>query len=742
MSETILELGKRKHSDIIRKVEDSLGPGPEELQEFSISLDKYISLKNTDSIERVKVDVNRGTWIKEIAFPSRESVIFGFNEGTTKTINQANGIYSIGESTYYFHGSGLKTDMHVDKHNLACDMIFDKFKSGNFVSNGDWLDILYHFFPDARKNNPDYLYNFNDVSQVCKRIEHFRNYVTCGITTILESIPDENNLLICTVAMSNQSKLILSGILSKLNASRRYALTVYETGLNIYQGSEYVYYLTDIWQIPSSLDHGLVAGNGNRSSTDSMLERAIGSHRMHFCGENSTLIAGAYHPILDISSEDGVVYRRATGEINYSQLFYVPHKPWSIVCLTRGPVNMDLPDTSTNPETEVYKYRIQQFFLMTICNLLRNGFMTGESQKKLMKGGRLLNFLKQFKFTESRYYRAMQHPVRVRAKKVAYEVDEPVDAIDLIMRLGELTSETPYSTNDLYSLEWSQQLINRAVSTGMLIVKVISAQNFYYKFTRTQPRYTSHMNRIREDVMRRVAILSPLGKVMSANPKFPDYDALVYPQVDYTVHNGRSYDIEAPYDVVETANAGSAVASLSRMEFRGESTEDHCVSNVQKRKIKEERRKKKNTKSKSKKKGAKNKSSPESTSGKVPRKKNYTKNRTDSKPVRSKAKFDKSQNNPKSKISRYRKVPIEDGPEIQDASGIPFGDIDGLAPDIPSDPPDNAYSANSGGDDDGTLLFSIQEVPPEPHEHIEEIRPWKGPTLPKWGTKIVIDVDD
>lgn len=584
MSAEIFEVNKNEENELIRKIDRQMDGNLEKLEKFNQRLDDFIKLKGKDEVERQFIDLQVGTWIDKIQFHNREELSFIFNEGTEKRVSQENGIYVIGETTYSFTGIPKEVDLHIERHNSACLALEKTFSNGIFPTGQEWLKYLYEDFPAARKNDPDYLYNLNDTVRFCKRIDHFRSYLTTGLTEVISSFPDMPNVIICTLSMSRSSVLILSRILKKVNNRRVNKLTIYEGGLSEYSCNSYVYYIPDLWKLPSSFDHRILSEKQNQAPLDDMIARALGVDRIKYCTENSTLILGAYQPILDIVAVKGKVMRKSCNDFSYAQFMYVPHKPWSIVCLTRNGVLPYLDDSVVQSARSVFTSRNRVFINMIHCNIMRNVMMANKTQRSLLRGKNLLDNLKSNPFSTVFQFRTMLVPVPLTSKKIAYETANPVDSLELVVKVGDLKAGDPYTSNDLYSLGWDGNLVQRALSLGMIVAHSHSSQYFYYKYTRTNPSYRKHLDRVRGDIIKRVAILEANGNVVTTNKHFPDYDALAYPQIDFANHNGRDYSLQAPYDVVDRANQGYEVESLTLMRFKQERTEDHGPqTNVTKR---------------------------------------------------------------------------------------------------------------------------------------------------------------
>jgi len=445
--------------------------------------------------EVTQVNVSEGTYVKAVRFKNRKELEFTFNEGSTQDMLQTDKTYAIGEKVYAFLDNITHTaNLSTFHHNLAANYLHSMIDQLSLVPNAKILEILYDLFPKARTGHDDDFYNFFDINNFCSRVEHFRTYVTAALTMMLTSLPDVAPIIVCGVSLTRQSHYVLADMIKSINAKREYNLDYVASELPL-DSQVYVVYVTNVWVNPASVDHGVVLSSQSSRYTEERVLRSMGDYA-GFVSNNSSVILGSYAPIYDVYLDGDNYYSAQWASLGYSQVSYVPHKPWTLIQFaSKDSSNLSVVlDSTLNSSRFRHRYRIRQFRRMAFINIRRNFFLADESSRKDMSHSKfLVNNLKRGEVVANWTLSKIQMlKVRLKSKRLSYNYVTIKDATQTTIALSKLEEDVSYTIIDLNERGWNSDSIARSVQLGLLTVWKESTILRYKKYVRTNPDFKKH----------------------------------------------------------------------------------------------------------------------------------------------------------------------------------------------------------------------------------------------------------
>jgi hypothetical protein len=531
-------------------------------------MERVLDLEQQNLPDPVRIDVTVGTYVRAIKFLDTSTLQLVFNEGTRKDVSQNDGSYAIGEDVYYLLGSVRGTCLfNVYHHNLATNYLAKFIDRPYEISNKKWMTMLYDWFPSARKDKDDALYNYYDTNGYCSRIEHFRSYLTSGVALMLSKLPDDRRILVCGLLLSKESHYLLSDMLRNLNSKRFYNF-VFVSSDDVLDTNDYVVYVENLWVNPSSFDHHITTNSNSDRNLDFLFERALGD-REKFLSSNSILVTGSYTPVLDVFYADGAYYSASLDAYSYSQLAYVPHKPWTLLAIgsTMGSFLPVVQDSSVVDMVVRHRYRTMKFLRMSYINLRRNVSVSKSKFLQEMTHTKLLkDKLLSIAGSPDKWFltRIMRRDVSLKAKRLAYDFVDPVKATDLTVKVAGMKENTYYSQNQLTGMKWSMDTISRALSLGLITVWKDGTMLKYKKFDRNESMFRNVFQNPGNSSYRQASVINSDGSISMVVDSVSDSMVYVAPTISVVSNSGKEFNQEN----VEVEFPSSA-SSRSRFKFKG-----------------------------------------------------------------------------------------------------------------------------------------------------------------------------
>jgi hypothetical protein len=519
-------------------------------------VEDVLDIEKERESELVQVDVSEGTYVRAIRFEEDGSFNLIFNEGTEKEMSSDVSFYRIGEKTYRLHTSYENScDLNFNRHVMGINKIM-KYKEFILKTpNSVWIDVLYEDFPRARDNYPDVYYNMNDNRLIISRIEQFRSYVTVAIQTAIHSIPDQSDQYIIMVDFCSLSASIMRDIVQGCNSGRMFSIKMlhYDDRVN-YSELGSIYFVLDVWINPVSVDLNIVAAPRARYDFNERVSASLGS-KLKFLFDGSVLLMGQYSPILDCYVDNDTAYSLSTGDYFYSQFMYVPHKPWSLVAISTrdSPVKIYYKDHSELDAFQRLRERASMLLKQILISAQRNYKMADDRTRQKMVNHKDLEeyVLSNNKIPQERWYysQVMKMPIPLKVKMVAQEDYTIKQSIDLISKVSELEDEISYNRNELSLKGWSDNLISRAISIGLLTSWKEGTSFVYFKY---KDKVMLPKNIVINVKKPSASIVLPDGSIVKNNPRNELEDRVVtYPS---HVFDEGSYSKHIPYSE-ERANS-------------------------------------------------------------------------------------------------------------------------------------------------------------------------------------------
>lgn len=450
----------------------------------------------------VTVDVTVGTYVKSISFKDQENIVLNFNEGSSREISQGDSFYSIGEHVYNMsddvrHSVSINPLAHASVRNEM-----NRYQFPDRVPNSRWIEWIYRYFPDVRKNAPDALYNINDVCGIGTRIEHFRAFITRMFKVLLLKMPVDRKIAVCLVDFTTEYAQLVKGCVAECNGKRAssHIIQLFETEFDLIEFDGYVYYLTNMWVNSSLLDHGLIVdSNWSGRDPDEMLERALGYYS-HFITRSSSIILSSYHPILDVYKDyqKGRFESLQYGKYSYRQIPYVPHKPWTMMNLgLKGDDMMvSLSDSSEGEISKLFIARLKTLMMVCAVNVVRNSMLVRHDEASLLTEMKMLtsniDFSNSQKWGICSLYKST---ILLGSKKLSY-TDVSMDLmVKGCVLMNKLSPKVDYTRNDLISSGWNDEMINRCLDLSLLTIwkagKIIKFRKYESPMDRVKGHFSS-----------------------------------------------------------------------------------------------------------------------------------------------------------------------------------------------------------------------------------------------------------
>ena len=543
-----------RNNDTPMKLEELRRLLPTDSNSALTCLDHLKTMVDSEAIYRDKVvdiDVSEGTYVKAITFQSPEELTLVFNEGTVKVVDQTDGVYSIAEHIYDFSTNCLNDKkIKSTAHNTALARLTEQ--PCHLIPNETWIEVFYNHFPAARSFQPDALYNINDVTNTCRRIEHFRTYLLQALHDAFATITDAPGMAICLIDTSHKSRLVYEDLILAINNDRRYPLSLCETEDGPISSFNYVYYMRDPLVFPSNFDHNIaIAPGAKRYSADEQFDKALAFDKK-FISRSSSLLVGSYKPILDVySRQDGSLYSAQLYDYEYSQFYYVPHKPWVLINVAAKDDMYLLKafDSTDKPVSNRFRYRLLVFRCMSAINVNRNVAMADDQSLASMRPAEevlpgLIGELDLNQIFLSRYMRAT---VRLMSKRLAYRDVSVETVVKIPCLMNDLKVKVDYTQDHLKTLGWDSQTIARALELELLTITKNSSLIIYRKYIPSEKNYKRHLTRRPLDSLSTASVINSDGSV-SALDDGPDEKSYVLPFMG--VAHDRPFKDNVPYDDV------------------------------------------------------------------------------------------------------------------------------------------------------------------------------------------------
>jgi hypothetical protein len=509
------------------------------LSELSSLIEKEKSLKD----DSVVLEVTEGTYIHSIQFLNRERLVFRFNEGSDKEVSQKEGVYTIGEHVYQFSSSKLNS-LELNFYALKEAMKLLKVEHLRDISNEVFVRLIYDLFPKVRKGDDDRLYGIHDSNGLFSRFEHFSAHRLKAMRDAFSSLPDYS-YTVALIDHTRDSQYVMCDLIARLNVNRKNKLTVVsvEHG-ELSNVGDYVIYVKDVWNSPSMFKHKVKLGKGRYCDVDEAFDRAVAKDAM-YVSEYSTLFTTSYKPVLDIMWHDitNSFYRQPTSKYRFAQWVASPHKPWTLIALTIGPMVFMSPDSSEQEMVVVARYRMCLFRDMISINLKRN-LLLCRTQDLSSYEGCVTPYINEFfvDLTDSYLMSFYDEPVWFTAKKIRGDVPPvPTMIIKLPGLLDMMQCGVWYNYLELAELGWNEELITRGVFLGVLTLWRDSTNVTYKRYDPPPDKIKRHFSHYEHED---VTILNSDGSITPSNSRF-DSKVVLKKQESFD-HNGQDFSLEIP----------------------------------------------------------------------------------------------------------------------------------------------------------------------------------------------------
>jgi len=528
------------------------------------ALSDILLLEENIGVDDVDVSFEVGVYVRSVQYVDSENIKMTFNNGRDVLLSQRDGVYSIGEHVF---SMSKRLVGAFDMNLLPYHKVTNSLLSTDlyYVSNFELTNMMYHDLPNVRKNCEDDFYNYYNTTSYSSRIAQFRSYLVSGLYEVFSNpMTGDDVITIACIAFGKKSSYVIEDLIISINtdllanSSQRYELVFLRMG-ELFQGRGPVCYFFDAFVSPASIDFSITASSKSEPNITNSVKRSLADYEKYIHSGSSVLLS-AYKPIRDVFIDGSDAYSLKLDDYVYSQFSYVPHKPWTLINVSRSDgFQFDLRDSSYVDPLSRYAARLENDAKTIVINYRRNYRAANSKSREKMKAtyglviqkmlGELKDLDVSIKLEDWYHDKVMKRPVEV-TKTLVHGVETDVKlALEVTSKVSRMRSGVSYSYKDLQVAGWGPRCLERALYLDLIIPNKSGSVYSYLrkdKFDRGIKGYfyDSYVTNSPSHTL-----LDSLGGTVSSNSSASDRTVSFLDVPLVAAESNENYQLEAPYPI-------------------------------------------------------------------------------------------------------------------------------------------------------------------------------------------------